>query len=128
MTIRLSLLVAVLGVVVLSASPGAERTPTLGEPVQLDKRCWPLNGCIERNDYARSIEICIDGTRHTKPPKWTSSCGGPGVCGDDIDHIKEPRSGIWFKIGVYGAEINADGTVEDTRCRTSGNLPCGDCS
>lgn len=95
-----------------------------------DRKCWPLNGCIVKNNYAQAIEVCIDGVRIVKRARWTSICGGlADRCkANDIDHVKEPRSGAWYKIRNDNVIIEGDGSLKfsfGTWCRAL--RPCGDC-
>jgi hypothetical protein len=102
-----------------------------GEPpaIQMKTNCWPFNGKIGSNAYPGRIEICIEGVISTRYAGWTSFPGGVGTtlgggaiksCGDDIDHVKEPASKKWRKIGgnplTNNVDIAADGTVSGGKC------------
>lgn len=96
-----------------------------------EERCWPLNGCVKENSYDGNIHICAGNSEQTKAPGWTSVCGGSqnrcdGV--EDIDHIKSPKTGQWFKLHNDNVAIMSDGSLgfeHGIYCAT--DKACGSC-
>lgn len=92
--------------------------------------CWPANGCITSNKYTKPIQVCFGGKIESKDPGWTSKCRPTGAnpCEvEDVDHIKEPKSGKWLKLKNDNASVLEDGTVSTIILACDAKGPCGEC-
>jgi hypothetical protein len=67
---------------------------------------WPLNGRVV-NNFRTAVKISGDTWCSTIPANSASSRTG------DIDFVKSPSTGIWYKISFHTATVDAYGSVSN---------------
>jgi hypothetical protein len=83
---------------------------------------WPANGCVT-NNYAQPVEIWnnTEGC-HTLGPGESTPCRYSTT---DIDHVKNPVTGQWWKIGDQHAIVTETGRIVGARCTAVAGGDCG---
>lgn len=80
---------------------------------------WPLNGKVV-NKYAESVAAWSDDKGIFRVPPRSDT----GFI--DVDHVQEPKTNRWCKIGWRTVTVQEDGTVRNCKCwATNYGKGCG---
>jgi hypothetical protein len=75
---------------------------------------WPLNGELINNTSA-PVQVWDDDHGPYEVPAHTRSQEGT-----DVDHVLEPSSGRWCKLGAHKVTVGHDGHIENCPCWSPG--------
>ncbi|MDP2902279.1 MAG: hypothetical protein Q8N96_04125 [Methylovulum sp.] len=71
---------------------------------------WPVNGVLI-NQSAHAAKVWNDDVLYTTIAAQSRSSDS-----QDVDHVFEPASGRWCKIGINTVTLKADGYLENCPC------------